>query len=89
MRLAKTCERILREAYNPHGFNIGLNIGQAAGAGVIDHLHLHVVPRWLGDASFMSTTAGTRVVPETLEGTYSRLRPLFDELARSSSMEKA
>jgi len=89
MRLAQACESTLNKAYSPHGFNIGLNIGKAAGAGVVDHLHLHIVPRWLGDASFMSTTAETRIVPETPEGTFSRLRPLFDGLDRGSFTEKA
>lgn len=88
LRLAQACESILKESYSPHGFNIGLNIGKAAGAGVIDHLHLHIVPRWLGDASFMSATAETRIVPETPEGTFSRLRPLFDQLEPGSFTEK-
>jgi len=79
MRLAQACETILVKAYGPEGFNIGMNIGKAAGAGVVDHQHLHVVPRWIGDASFMSSTADTRVIPETPDGTYVRLRPLFDE----------
>lgn len=79
MRLAQACETILSEAYGPEGFNIGMNIGKAAGAGVVDHQHLHVVPRWIGDASFMSSTANTRVIPETPDGTYERLRPMFDE----------
>jgi len=80
VRLARACERILGDAYGPDGFNLGMNIGKAAGAGVADHQHLHIVPRWLGDASFMSTTAGTRVVPEAPQETFSRLRPRFAEL---------
>jgi len=79
MRLTQACETILLEAYAPQGFNIGMNIGKAAGAGVVKHHHLHIVPRWTGDASFMSATANTRVIPETPDGTYARLRPLFDE----------
>jgi ATP adenylyltransferase len=79
MRLAQACETILSEAYDPEGFNIGMNIGKAAGAGVVDHQHLHIVPRWTGDASFMSATADTRVIPETPDGTYARLRPMFDQ----------
>lgn len=78
MRLARSCETILLEAYGPHGFNIGMNIGRAAGAGVADHQHLHVVPRWIGDASFMSAAANTRVIPETPQGTFARLRPMFE-----------
>ena len=78
MLLARDCEEVLAEHYHPHGFNIGMNIGRAAGAGIWDHQHLHVVPRWLGDASFMSATADTRVIPETPDATFTRLRPVFD-----------
>jgi len=78
MQLARVCEQILADNYHPHGFNIGMNIGRAAGAGIWDHQHLHVVPRWLGDASFMSATADTRVIPEMPDATFARLRPIFD-----------
>jgi ATP adenylyltransferase len=64
----------LTEALKPHGFNIGLNLGAAAGAGVADHLHLHVVPRWENDANFMTTTAGTRVHPNDLAGVYGQIK---------------
>ena len=88
MRLAQACETILLDAYGPEGFNIGMNIGKAAGAGVVDHQHLHIVPRWTGDASFMSSTADTRVVPETPDGTYARLRPMFEEQLRTPDPER-
>ena len=71
--LAKKAEHCLGEIYRPHGFNIGMNIGASAGAGVAGHIHLHVVPRWHGDANFMTTVGETRVLPEDLEVTYSKL----------------
>ena len=69
----------LRRALSPAGFNIGMNVGKVAGAGVPDHVHIHVVPRWLGDASFMSVLAETRMIPETLDETYEKLLPLLHE----------
>jgi len=68
----------LSAEYRPDGYNIGMNLGRAAGAGVPDHLHLHVVPRWSGDANFMPVTADTKVLPETPDQTYRRLRPYFE-----------
>jgi ATP adenylyltransferase len=77
MDLAKRSQAILREVYHPHGFNLGMNLGQAAGAGVADHLHLHVMPRWMGDANFMTTVGETRVIPEDLRTTYDKLKGQF------------
>ena len=74
MDLVKSCERILRDAYNPEGFNVGMNLGRVAGAGVADHIHMHILPRWGGDTNFMSTVADTRVLPEDLSRTYQKLR---------------
>jgi len=74
MELAKRCERALREVYKPEGFNLGMNLGRVAGAGVADHIHLHILPRWGGDTNFMSTVADTRVLPEDLTMTYQKLR---------------
>jgi ATP adenylyltransferase len=73
MDLAKRTQGLLREAYRPHGFNLGMNLGRAAGAGVAAHVHLHIMPRWTGDANFMSTVGETRVLPEDLRTTYQKL----------------
>ena len=74
----------LTEAYRPHGMNIGINLGRPAGAGVPGHLHVHVVPRWDGDTNFMTVIGETRVVPEELPRTVTRLTPIFERLAEDS-----
>lgn len=79
MELLARAIQVLRRAYKARAFNIGANIGEAAGAGVIDHVHFHVLPRWPGDTNFMTTTAETRVIPEALEDMYRRLRALWQE----------
>jgi ATP adenylyltransferase len=78
MELVTKGMRVLRKVYHPEAFNIGANIGEAAGAGVAGHVHLHVIPRWTGDANFMSTVAETRVLPEGLEETYRRIFEAWD-----------
>jgi ATP adenylyltransferase len=81
MDLLKLSLRVLKAAYRPHGFNVGLNLGRSAGAGVVDHFHVHVVPRWTGDSNFMPVAGGTKVVIEDLGATLARLAPLFAKAA--------
>lgn len=77
MRLMRQCEAHLRAIYRPHGLNIGMNIGESAGAGVAGHIHMHMLPRWTGDANFMTVVGETRVLPESLETTYEKLAAAF------------
>ena len=77
MDLAKRCQTALREVYRPEGFNLGMNLGRAARAGIADHIHLHLMPRWAGDTNFMTAVAETRVLPEDLPTTYRKLREKF------------
>ncbi len=80
MDLTKRCQTALREVYQPHGFNIGINQGKSAGAGVAAHLHQHILPRWIGDANFMTTIGETRTIPEDLQTTYDKLKGKFQSL---------
>lgn len=77
MSLTRQAERVLAEGYHPDGMNLGMNLGRAAGAGIADHIHLHVLPRWNGDANFMTTVADTRIIPESLDDTYSKIKQGF------------
>ena len=78
----RTVRGLLAEKFHPDGFNIGMNFGQVAGAGVLDHYHLHVVPRWSGDSNFMTVTARTRLVPEELDVTFDKLEPHFKKVRK-------
>jgi len=77
--LTRASVAVLTRALSPAGFNIGMNLGKVAGAGITDHLHMHVVPRWHGDVNFMSVFAETRLIPEALDATYDRLLPILAE----------
>jgi len=81
IRFARHAEIALTEAYAPDGLNVGINLGRPAGAGIVDHLHIHVVPRWNGDTNFMTAIGNTRVLPEDLAATKRRLQPIFERLA--------
>ena len=77
MRLTRTAEGHLRNVYRPNGLNIGMNIGESAGAGIAGHIHMHVLPRWFGDSNFMTTIGETRILPEDLDVTWKRLSEAF------------
>jgi len=77
MRLVRLSERIIEQSYQPQGINIGMNLGEAAGAGIEQHIHLHVLPRWFGDANFMTSVSNTRIIPEELAVTFSKLSQAF------------
>ena len=79
--LTQMAERALTEAYRPQGINVGMNLGRPAGAGIADHLHVHLVPRWTGDTNFMTVVGEVRVLPEELPATADKLRPIFQRLA--------
>jgi ATP adenylyltransferase len=84
MRFTRDAETALTEAYKPDGINVGLNLGRPAGAGIADHIHVHAVPRWTGDTNFMSVVGNTRVLPEDINDTARRLRPIFERLFQES-----
>jgi ATP adenylyltransferase len=83
MQLTRRSEMALTDAYKPQGINVGVNLGRPAGAGVADHLHVHLVPRWNGDTNFMTVVGNVRVVPEALDATKAKLVPIFERLAAS------
>jgi ATP adenylyltransferase len=85
MRFTRLAEMALTEAYAPQGINVGMNLGRSAGAGIADHLHIHLVPRWTGDTNFMSVVGETRVLPEELSATKKRLQPIFEKLQRQET----
>ncbi len=81
MELTSRATAVLGAVYQPQGFNLGLNIGEAAGAGILDHIHIHIVPRWSGDTNFMSSVAQTRLLSELLEEGYSRIKAEWEKLS--------
>ncbi len=88
MEMLRTCTAILKKHLLPDGFNIGLNLGETAGAGLAEHLHFHIVPRWDGDHNFMATTAGIRTIPEHITRTFDRLLEDFQKITRTAAAYK-
>ncbi len=84
MHLARHSESVLEETYKPGGLNLGMNLGEAAGAGIEQHIHMHLLPRWKGDANFMTSIANTRIIPEALEDTFAKIRRGFAGLSYDS-----
>ncbi|MDP9049620.1 MAG: HIT domain-containing protein [Acidobacteriota bacterium] len=84
MALAQRVEDVLRAVYRPAGMNFGLNLGEAGGAGIAGHIHMHALPRWIGDTNFMTATADTRVLPEALETTWAKIRGAWGDLGGRS-----
>jgi ATP adenylyltransferase len=87
MELTRLAEVAIRGAVRPDGFNVGINVGRAAGAGIEEHLHIHVLPRWGGDVNFMPAIAGVHVIPEALLATFDKLKPEFDRLGAAHVRE--
>jgi len=79
LTMVERCTSVLKEVMNPAGFNIGMNLGKVAGAGVEDHMHFHIVPRWSGDTNFMTVCGEVRVIPEHIQATYEKLLPFFKQ----------
>lgn len=75
--LIRKSDRIVRDVYRPKGMNVGMNLGEAAGAGIAEHIHMHLLPRWIGDANFLTVIGETRILPEELSETYRKLKPKF------------
>ncbi|MHB1296331.1 MAG: HIT family protein [Anaerolineae bacterium] len=85
MELVNLCIQALHEALRPDGYNVGMNLGASAGAGIKDHIHMHVVPRWTGDTNFMPVLGETRIICDSLDQTYCRLKPVFDRLTAATT----
>jgi ATP adenylyltransferase len=89
MDLTRLAEQALTETYMPQGLNVGMNLGRSAGAGIVDHIHVHVVPRWNGDTNFMPVTADTKVLPDSLDRTYARVRGALEAAPARAAKRRA